>query len=78
MHQLQANLLHVCGYIAALDDDGTDHLFCLTVPTAVPPPVVEPPPRAPAPWRVKETAPAFVPDEPDQGLGEDDMAIDDD
>jgi len=46
-------------------------------PPAVLPPVVEPP-RAPAPWRVKETAPAFVPDEQDQGLGEDDMAIDDD
>lgn len=32
----------------------------------------------PAPWRVPETAPVYVPEEMDQGLGEDDMAIDDD
>lgn len=47
-------------------------------PPPAPPPVVVEPPRAPAPWRVKETAPTFVPEEMDQGLGEDDMAIDDD
>lgn len=47
---------------------------------APPPPPAPPkePPRNPAPWRVKETAPLFIPDEMDDGLGEDDMAIDDD
>lgn len=53
------------------------------------PPNLRPPPTAllrPAPWRVKETAPRFIPEEdkgdkplkPTEELGEDDMAIDDD
>ncbi|PVF94034.1 hypothetical protein CPB86DRAFT_741369 [Serendipita vermifera] len=58
----------------------------LTEPPVVPPKpqpttTIEPPkpPRVVvAPWRIKETAPVFVPNEIDEGLGEDDMAIDDD
>jgi hypothetical protein len=80
MHQLLLNLLLVCVHYFC-SNSKSNLLILNKAPKAQPAVAVEPPkpPRVVvAPWRIKETAPVFVPNEIDEGLGEDDMAIDDD